>query len=461
MRLTHLYLFVVSALLCGCRKEAPQKPQPAPLSDAALLDTVQKQTFRYFWEFAEPNSGLARERFFPDGNYPEKDGHIVTTGGSGFGLMAILSGVNQRYITRARAVERLGKIAAFLENADRFHGAWPHWLNGKDGKVVPFSQKDNGGDLVETAFLCQGMICVREFFKDGTTAERALAARYDTLWKGVEWNWYTNNEKRLYWHWSPNFGWQMDFPLEGYNECLITYVLAAASPDFPIDPAAYHEGWARGGAIVSDKSYYGLPLVLKHNGAETTGGPLFWAHYSYLGLDPNGLSDRYADYWKLNYNHARTNYLYSVDNPRNYRCYGPDYWGLTASYSVNAEGTIGYDSQKRIGYNAHMPSNDHGVVSPTAAVSSIVYLPKEAMAAMRNFYENHREDMWGPAGFVDAHSCTHKASARQYLAIDQGPMVVMIENHRSGLLWKLFMNAPEVRSGLKALGFRSSKYDLP
>lgn len=451
--------------LSGCKSDAKQTAAATAsgkeaLDDAALLDLVARQTFRYFWEYAEPESGLARERFFPNGYYPENDSHVVAVGGSGFGLMAIVSAVEQKYIAREEAVARLEKIAGFLEQADRFHGAWPHWLNGKNGKVVPFGLKDNGGDLVETSFLCAGIICVREYLKDGNNREKALAAKYDALWKGVDYNWYTNNSQKLYWHWSPDYNWEMNFALEGYNETLITYILGAASPNHTIDASVYHDCWARKGDITTTNEKYGLPLILKHNGAEKSGGPLFWAHYSYLGLDPNGLSDRYADYWKLNYNHAKINYEYCVENPKKYKCYGRDYWGLTASYSLNAEGTIGYDSQGRVGYNAHMPGNDHGIVSPTAAASSIVYLPKESIAAMRNFYENHHPQAWGVAGFYDAISCEYKASAKQYLAIDQGPISVMIENHRSGLLWKLFMNAPEVRSGLQKLGFHSAKYNI-
>ncbi len=463
----YLFVFLFLAAI-GCKEKKsdaksisePAAQKPAKLSDAQLLNLVERQTFEYFWRYAEPNSGMARERFFPDGKYPENDSHIIAVGGSGFGLMAILAAVNQKFITRQEALKRLEKIGLFLENADRFHGAWPHWLNGNTGKVIPFGQKDNGGDLVETAFLCSGIICVREFFKDGNEQEKKLSARYDALWKGVDFNWYTNKSQKLYWHWSPNYAWEMNFPLEGYNETLITYVLAAASPNHAIDASVYHDCWARKGNIKSDNKKYGRPLILKHNGAEEFGGPLFWAHYSYVGLDPNQLSDSYANYWDLNYNQVMIDYEYCVKNPKKFKCYGPDYWGLTASYSVNKEGTIGYDSKGRIGYNAHMPNNDHGVVSPTAALSSIVYTPKESMAAMRNFYENHNKELWGVAGFYDAHSCEHKNAAKQYLAIDQGPIVVMIENHRSGLLWDLFMNAPEIKSGLKKLGFQSGKYKL-
>lgn len=423
------------------------------LTDEQLLETVQKQTFKYFWDYAEPNSGLARERFHPDGVYPENDAHIVTTGGSGFGLMAIVSGISRGYVAKEEGVKRLNKIADFLAKADRFHGAWSHWIDGNTGKVKPFGTKDNGGDLVETSFLISGIITVREYLKTGNEEEKAVAAKYDALWKGVDWQWYTNNKNFLYWHWSPNYDWQMNFPLEGYNECLITYILAAASPTHTIDAKAYHEGWARSGGIVTNKTKYNIPLILKHNGAEEFGGPLFWAHYSYVGLDPNQLTDKYANYWDLNVNQTKINYQYAVENPNKVKGYGPDYWGLTASYSRNPDGSVGY--------NAHMPSNDQQVVSPTAAISSIVYTPKESIAFIRNLYENHKNETWGEAGFYDALSLgNNNWVAKRYLAIDQGPEVVMIENYRTGLLWKLFMNAPEVKQGLTKLGFKSGKYGI-
>ncbi|MBF4519291.1 beta-glucosidase [Flavobacterium sp. ANB] len=435
------------------KEEKGENATTVTVTDDQLLETVQKQTFKYFWDYAEPNSGLARERYHPDGIYPDNDANIVTTGGSGFGLMAIVSGMSQGYVSKEQGVERLNKIADFLGKADRFHGAWSHWIDGNTGKVKPFGTKDNGGDLVETSFLVAGMITVREYLKEGSEKEKAVAQKYDALWKGVEWNWYTNNKNVLYWHWSPTYDWQMNFPLQGYNECLITYVMAASSPTHTIDPKVYHEGWARSGDIVSSDKKYNIPLVLKHNGAAEFGGPLFWAHYSYVGLDPNKLSDKYANYWDLNVNQTKINYEYCVENPKKVKGYGPDYWGLTASYSRNPDGSIGY--------NAHMPSNDQEVISPTAAISSIVYTPKESMAFIRNLYENHKEQTWGNAGFYDALSLgNNNWVAKRYLAIDQGPEVVMIENYRTGLLWKLFMNAPEVKQGLTKLGFHSEKYGI-
>lgn len=410
-------------------------------NDNRLLDTVQKQTINYFWEGAEPNSGLARERLHMDDIYPTSPKNTVTTGGSGFGLMAILVGVERGFITRQEALNRYFKIVDFLEKADRFHGAWPHWMNGETGKVVPFSKKDNGGDLVETAFLVQGLLTVSEYFKSGNEKEQELVAKIDKLWKDVEWDWYTKNgEDVLYWHWSPEYAWEMNFPVGGYNECLIMYVLAAASPTHPITKSVYEKGWARNGAIVSKDSLYGEALVLdyyEHDDAAV--GPLFWAHYSYLGLNPQGLKDQYADYWKLVQNQAKIHYKYALDNPKQYKGYGDSLWGLTSSYSIK-------------GYAGHRPGADLGVIAPTAALSSFPYTPKESMQMLKNLYKNH-DSLIGKYGPYDAFSLQDGWYLPKYLAIDQGPIPVMIENYKTGLLWNLFMNNNDVKTGLEKLGF--------
>ncbi|HEY9184541.1 MAG TPA: glucoamylase family protein [Salegentibacter sp.] len=445
-----LSFIIFSMLFVSCKnksdKDRIEKTETETLSEEALLDTVQKQSLKYFWDYAEPNSGMARERWHPDGEYPKNDAHVVTTGGSGFGLMAIVSGMDREWIQRDSAVARLDKIADFLDNAPRFHGVWPHWLNGETGEVQAFSDKDNGGDLVETSFLAQGFIVVREYLKNGNEEEKAVAAKYDELWKGIDWEWYTNNKDGLYWHWSPDYQWEMDFMIEGYNECLITYVMAASSPNHAIESEVYHEGWARGGDIVTDKEAYGMPLILKHNTRGDKAGPLFWAHYSYLGLNPKGLEDKYANYWDLNVNHTKINYEYSRENPKDFETYTENSWGLTASYTRKDDDGIGYA--------AHSPDDDKGVVSPTAAISSIPYTPELSLGAMRYFFEDQNELLWGPAGFYDAFSLEGEDwAAKKYLAIDQGPTVVMIENYRSGLIWDLFMGAPEVQQGLDKLGF--------
>ncbi|MFS4467797.1 glucoamylase family protein [Maribacter sp. 2210JD10-5] len=423
--------------------DMPKEEEPE-LTDEELLDLTQLETFRYFWDFAQSDSGGARERYHP--NEPSRDQNTVATGGTGFGLMAILVGIERGFVTKEEGMQRLTNILSFLESADRFHGAWPHWINGSNGNTIPFSEKDNGGDLVETAFLVQGLICIKEYFEEGDDAEKALAAKADILWKGVEWDWYTQGEDTLYWHWSPNFGFDINLELKGYNEVLIAYILGAASPDYTISKNAYTNGWASNGGIISSDVQYGLPLVAKHAGNTAYGGPLFWAHYSYLGLDPRNLSDEFVNYTDVNVNHSKINYQYCVDNPNNFLDYGKDCWGLTASYSRNNDGNITY--------RAHRPgSNDIGVISPTAALSSMPYTPEESMRALRYFY-SHKDKLLGPAGFYDAFSPQYDFwVAEAYLAIDQGPIIVMIENHRTELLWRLFMKNEDVRSGLEKLGF--------
>ena len=411
-------------------------------SDDAFLDFIQQTHLNYMWEGAEPTSGLAPERIHLDGNYPQNDAAVVTTGGSGFGIAGLIAGIERGFIPRAEGAERLHKIADYLATADRFHGVWPHWLHGPTGKVKPFSTKDNGGDLVESAFLMQGLLIAREYFKNGSEREKELAGKIDTLWRGMEWDWYLNGEDVLYWHWSPAYGWEMNFPLQGYNECLITYILAASSPTYPIPASAYHNGWARGGEIKSDNIAFGYPLILRHNGAEEYGGPLFWAHYSYIGLSPKGLSDQYASYWDLNRNQTLINHAYCMQNPKGFEGYSDTCWGLTASYSVD-------------GYAGHKPmQNDKGVITPTAALSSFPYTPVESMKALNHFYYNLGDRIWGKYGFYDAFSIESNWYPQRYLAIDQLTITPMIENHRTGLLWDLFMGAPEIQEGLQKLGFK-------
>jgi hypothetical protein len=444
MKLLIVLTFLMVFASCKPAEQTAEKPEIRKgLTDEELIDIVQEYTFRYFWDGAEPNSGMARERYHVDGDYPQDDKHIVTTGGSGFGIMAIIAGIERNFITRKEGVDRLEQVVGFLSEADRFNGVWPHWLNGETGEVQPFSPRDDGADLVETSFLVQGLLTARQYLLNGNEHERQIAAKIDTLWREVQWDWHTRDgENVLYWHWSPNHGWAMNHAIRGYDECLITYILAAASPTHPVSPKVYHEGWARGGDIITSVTQYGHTLTLRHNGAEQYGGPLFWAHYSYLGLDPRNLEDKYGNYWENNVNHTLINRAWCVENPNGFEGYGEDSWGLTASYSIN-------------GYSAHAPLRDVGVISPTAALSSIPYTPEYSMQAMRYFYEELGDRLLGKYGFYDAFSETDDWFPQRYLSIDQGPIVVMIENYRSGLLWELFMQNPEIAAGLEKLGFTS------
>jgi len=402
------------------------------ISDDQLLDLVERQTLKYFYDFGHPTSGLARER--------NTSGDVVTIGGSGFGIMAIIAGVSRGFISHADGLARIQKIVDFLNTkAQKFHGAFPHWMNGATGAVVPFSPQDNGADLVETSYLMQGLITARQYFTATNTDETQLRADINTLWNGVEWDWFRQgNQNVLYWHWSPSLGWGINMKITGWNEALIVYVLGAASTTHAIPKTVYDQGWANNGGIKNGNTYYGVTLPL----GPAQGGPMFFAHYSFLGINPKGLSDAYTNYETQNEAHAAINYKYCVANPQANGGYSPDCWGLTAS---DIEG----------GYTASSPTNDVGVIAPTAAIASLPYTPTQSMAALRFFYYTLGDKLWGQYGFYDAFNLTNPWFADSYLAIDQGPIVVMIENYRTGLLWNLFMSAPEVKTGMKNLGFSS------
>ena len=413
-------------------------PKTDNISDNELLDIVQKQTFNYFWEFAHVSSGMALER--SDLNaYGGEAPNIVTTGGSGFGVMAIVVGVERNYITRDQAIKRLHKLTDFLLKSERFHGAFAHWYYGDTGKVRPFFTEDNGGDIVETSFLVQGLLTARQYFDRDDIQENALRDKINKIWNEVEWDWYTNGGNLLIWHWSPNYEWAINHQIKGYNEALITYLLASSSPLHSIDESVYHEGWTSGNNFLNKNIYFEkwkLPL------GPSFGGPLFFSHYSFLGLDPNGLTDNYADYWEQNVNHTLINREYCIKNPKKFIGYGENCWGLTAS-------------DNHIGYSAHSPTNDLGVISPTAALSSFPFTPEYSMKALRHFYYDFDGKLWGDYGFYDAFNLTENWYANNYLAIDQGPIIIMIENYRTGLLWNLFMSCPEIKNGLLKLNFTS------
>jgi len=417
--------------------DAASKPAVlARLPEDALLEAVQRHTFRFFWEGADPITGLAADRrSTSDADVDDK----VTMAGSGFGVMAMIVAVERGWIARAAALERLQRMLDFVFSTPCYHGALPHFINARTGATIPLTRKDDGGDLVETSYLCMGLLCARQYFNRNASAEKKLRAYITDLWQGVEWSWYTRDGcGELYWHWSPNNGWSMNHAIRGWDECLLTYVLAASAPRYRIDPSVYHAGYASGRSYLNGKSYYGIELPL----GMPYGGPLFFAHYSFSGLDPRGLTDRYANYWQQNLNHVRINYAHCVANPHRFRGYGADCWGLTAS-------------DDKGGYSMHDPANDNGTIAPTAALASIPYAPRAAMRALRHFLRGYGGRLWGRYGLVDAFSETSNWYAETFLAIDQGPIILMIENYRTGLLWKLFMGVPEVQSGLRALGFAS------
>jgi exo beta-1,2-glucooligosaccharide sophorohydrolase (non-reducing end) len=425
--------------------------QTTPLSDEDLLSMVQEACFRYYWEAAHPQAGLALESIPGDEN-------MVALGASGFGIMAGLAAVERGFISREAGLERLEKQLAFLENADRFFGVWPHFLDGRSGRALPvFGKYDNGGDLVETAFMIQGLLAARQFFSRPDPAEERLRQRITALWETVEWNRYRPDPSSplLYWHWSPDHGFHISHPIVGWNETMIVYLLAIASPTHPVSPEMYWSGWAsqsleavryrqnwgqttQGDHYANGSTYYGIRLPV----GVGSGGPLFFTHYSFMGFDPRGWRDRYTDYFKNNRALSLINYRYCLENSGGYKGYGEGFWGLSAS-------------DDHTGYLPHEPSPrlDNGTISPTAAISSFPYTPLESMRALRHMYSTLGREIWGIYGFRDAYNPTQNYVSRIYMGLNQAPMVVMIENYRSGLVWKMFMSNPEIPEALTKIGF--------
>lgn len=411
------------------------------LDEDTLLDITQYKTLQYFVDYAHPLSGMIRERSNASPAYDHYQ--TVTTGGTGFGIMAMIAGVERGWMTKDDFAVHVSKIAGFLERVKTHHGVFPHFLHGGHGETVPFSEKDDGGDIVETSFLMMGLLCAREYLDDTYSL---LKGKINKLWSNVEWDHHVRPEKGDFvWHWSPKYGYDMDHKLAGWNECLLPYVLGAGAPEHFIDPSLYHDVWAKGKEFYNGESIHGHRLQL---GPEY-GGPLFLSHYSFLGINPKGLEDRYADYWEQNVAHTMINHKHCTANPFRFEGYNSHCWGLTASDSTPFDG--------RPSYRAHSPTNDYGVISPTAALSAMPYTPKESLQALRHFYEDRGDKIFGRYGFADAFHAASGWTSDSHLAIDQGPIMVMIENYRSGLLWKLGMSLPEVRKGLDALGFQSDK----
>jgi hypothetical protein len=420
------------------------------MSDDELLTMLQEAAFQYYWEGADPHSGMAHE------NEPGDD-RIVATGASGFGIMALLVGVDRHFISRAQGLERLTRIVDFLEHADRYHGAWSHYMNGNTGRTMPvFGMLDNGGDLVETAFLMQGLLTARQYFKGSSQAERDLYRRITRLWETVEWDWYRDAPQHdfLFWHWSPQWGFQIHHPLIGFNEVQVVYLLAIASPTHGVPASMYYSGWASqdstalsyrqgwsgttdGNHYANGKSYFGIPLDV----GVGTGGPLFFTHYSYLGVDPHQLHDRYTtSYFENNRHIALINRAYCIANPTHQMGYGPDAWGLTASDGPS-------------GYVPHAPDdvNDMGTLTPTGALASFPYTPDASMAAFLHYYRDLGATLWDIYGPRDAYNPGAGWVSPIYMGLNQAPIVVMVENARTGLVWKNFMANPEIAVMLRKL----------
>lgn len=436
----------VTARTSSLRESAPSGTVEAAthaMTDDELLTMVQEASFSYYWEGAEPHSGLARESI-------PGDPDMIAVGGSGFGIMSLVVGAERGFAPREQIVDRMLRITNYLAHADRYHGAWPHFLSGSTGHLLPaFGIYDDGADIVETSFLMQGLLAARGCFTRDTPKERQLREEITALWRGVEWDWFnaTPEHDALYWHWSPDFGFHKKNRLGGWNETLIPYLLGIASPTHPIPASLYYSGWCSEGNPArhfgKPSSWYGIPLTVADPNGTT--GPLFFTHYSFMGYDPRGVRDKYANYFVNNRNMSIIQQKYAIANPRHFAGYGADDWGMSAVTGPH-------------GYRAfHPPTTDDGTLAPTAAMGAYAYTPEASLLALKHFYRDLGPALWDVYGFRNAFNLAEDWYATGELALNQGPQTVMIENGRTRLVWHSFMSNPEMPAMQKKIGLVPDK----
>jgi hypothetical protein len=420
------YLAALLVLVTALRA-AP--PAPLDPETRALLADVQRASIRYFYEFGHPVSGLTRVG-------SERPPELCEIGGTGWGCFNLIVAAERNFIPRADVAQRAQMLVRFLATkADRFHGVFPHWMNGDTGKTIPFGKEDDGADLVETAFLAQGLIALREYFTHDDPVEKEIRTLADQIWRDIDWTWFAkeqNGRSVLLWHWSPTLGWKKDMAVQGFNETHIIYLLALASPTHPVEAKFYREGWQGGGERFSTpREDFGIPMTLGRG----MNMPLFFAHYSYLGFDPHALSFKGRTYFDHLRDMCRVQIAYAQSKADTFKGYGP-LWGLTSCRGPK-------------GYKPYSPGpRDDGTIAVTAALSSLPYVPEQSLAFLREL-QKQRERLWGEFGFADAINPTQNWISTGWLGNDIGTIAPMIENHLSGLCWKTFMKAPEVAVALK------------
>lgn len=434
------YYYYVTAVNIDFEESEPSDTVSATsiqMTDEELLVSVEEATFRYFYNYGHPVSGLTLER--------KGSGDVCTSGGTGMGLLTMMVGAERGFEPRDSVAVQVLKILAFLQDsATRYHGVWSHWINGTTGATIPFSQYDDGGDIVETAYLVEGLLAIRQYFDLANPVETAIRQRATEMWEGVEWDWYRRtddtNGNLIYWHWSANYGWQMNFPIgrDGFNEAQIVYLLAIASPTHAVPASLYYSGWCSSPTYANGNTYYGYEQMV----GWPYGGPLFFTQYSYLAFDPRNKSDIYCNYFENNRNISLINRAYCLENPEGHAGYSELVWGLTAS-----DNPWGYQAQEP------RPENDNGTITPTAAISAMPYIPEESIATLKHFYHEYGDRLWGEFGFRDAFNLDENWFANSYISIDQGTQVPMIENYLSGLCWDMFMANSEVNTMLEAIGW--------
>jgi hypothetical protein len=448
------YFYQVRAMKAGKSNAVPlvdwSEPMEAttlPYDRDKLMNDEQEAAVRFYVDEALPASGLS-----PEGR-PGWGPTITAIGASGMGIENIIVGVERGFIPRQEGLDLILRQLRFLDTkAEKQKGAFGHWMDDGSGEIKPFMNPGTSVDLVETAFLIEGVIIAREYFKGDTPEEKELREIANRLSANVEWdkfmaraekdpsnpkktNWvHETNAPVMIWHWHPVDGFS-DVPVKGFNEALMCYLLGIGSETHPINPQSYYEGWMdpqRG--LGKAREDFGI----KHSLGYGVGWPLFFAHYTFIGYDPKQVSYDGKSYFDHFVDACRIQQLYAKSRAGEFKGFDT-LWGQAASLYPK-------------GYRPNEPGpRDDGTIASTAALSSMPYLPEAVIPCMESMYLNYGDRLWGPYGFYNAINPTQNWVGQKYIGIELGPIAPMIENYRSGLFWKLFMQSPEARRAAKKI----------
>jgi hypothetical protein len=404
---------------------------PRVLGDEAFLELVQHTAFDYFWYEVNPKNGLIKDR--------SSNPSLSSIAAVGFGLSALTVGIDRGWISREAGRHRVLTTLTFLANipqgpepdAGGYKGFYYHFLDMHTGRRA----WDTELSTIDTALLLGGVLHVRQYFNQPDAAEARIRTLADTLYQRVEWPWMQVRSAKICHGWEPERGF-LPYDWGGYNEAMILYLLALGSPTFPVKADA----WSAWTSSYAWESHYGHEFV--------TFPPLFGHQYSHVWVDFRNTQDAYMrekglDYFENSRRATLANRAYAIANPLGWDDYSNNVWGLTAS-----------DIPKSyLARGAPPAENDDGTITPTAIGGSFAFTPHESLAALRHIYSTYRTQIWGPYGFKDAFNPSMKWFASDYLGIDQGPIVLMIENYRTDRIWDAFMQHAAIQHGLKRAGF--------
>lgn len=453
---------------CGGHSTTPDTAVP-PSSPAALdplFDDIERRTFDFFWETTNATTGLVPDR------YPTPSFSSIAA--IGFGLTAYPVGVERGYVTRAEARERVLTTLRFLHEAPQgpepsgnsgYQGFFYHFLNPTTGTRYATNELST----IDTALLMAGVLFTSGYFDDAANVDEAEIRRLaDDLYRAVDWHWASPNPPGVTMAWRPEDGFARD-NWRGYNEAMILYILALGSPTHPAADGAWNAWTATYG------DYWGELEGETH----LTFGPLFGHQYSHVWIDFRGIHDDYMaqrgfDYFENSRRAVVAQRAYAIRNPLQWRGYGVNVWGLTACDGpVDAD--LPYRNETRRfhtyaarGVDTHY-SFDDGTIAPTAAIASLPFAPELVGPATLEMHRAFGAEIYGKYGFFDAFNPSYDFDRpptqgrripgfgwidTDYLGIDQGPIVAMIENQRSELIWRVMKRNPYIRRGLERAGFK-------